>query len=86
MTSLITDPIELLLVTAAILYISLSYFRQKRGDNFYVTKNISLQLALMLGQSALFTTRDIYMKVRGIEDVYRDLLAEWAYAADIIAN
>ena len=49
MTSLTTDPAELLLVSAAILYISLNYFRQKGGENFYVTKNISLQLALMLG-------------------------------------
>ena len=74
MTSFITDPIELLLICSAIFYISLNYFGRKTGERFLVTANIWLQLALMLGQSALFTARDIYMKVEGTKDVFRDSL------------
>ena len=86
LTSLVTDPVELILTCIALLYITLSFFCSGKEKRREVSASIFLQMALMLGQSLLFTTRDIYMGFNSIKDAYRDYLPFWVFIIFIIAE
>ena len=50
------------------------------------SKIIALQLALMLTQSFLYTTTDVWMVAHDINHTYRALMREWVYACQALAS